>query len=162
SLTRTVFACYPADHAGAHRAGKHSPAKSVDGKLTPAPGPLRCSKSAALDGKCFLDAGDVGNFGFLDKFTLAAWVYADDVSNGAVFSRMAETPESEGYGLHFIDGKLRFHLTKRWLDDALRVETKRKLPANRWHHIAVTYDGSRLAAGVQIYVDGKPEPLTVL
>jgi len=31
-----------------------------------------------------------------------------------------------------------------------------------WHHVLVTYDGSKKARGVQIYVDGKPQPLRIL
>src|SRR5262249_31600274 len=56
----------------------------------------------------------------------------------------------------------RFHLTVRWLDDALRVETERALEPNRWHHVAVTYDGSRLAAGVRVYLDGTLAPAKTL
>jgi len=41
----------------------------------------------------------------------------------------------------------------RWLDDALRVETRDPVELSRWHHVAVTYDGSRFADGVKIYVD---------
>src|SRR5205823_5422318 len=59
-------------------------------------------------------------------------------------------------------GKIQVHLTKRWLDDALRVETVNPLPPNRWYHVAVTYDGSRTAEGVKVYVNGQPEPLRIL
>ena len=51
---------------------------------------------------------------------------------------------------------------KRWLDDAIRVETTAVIPADKWTHVGVTYDGSRVAAGVKIYVDGKLEPIKVL
>src|SRR5262249_40492078 len=47
-------------------------------------------------------------------------------------------------------------------DDALRVETERKLEPGRWHHVAVTYDGSRLAAGVKVYIDGAEAKTTTL
>ncbi len=75
---------------------------------------------------------------------------------------MAETLRSDGYSVHLVDGKVQVHFTNRWLDDALRVETRRKLEPGRWHQILVTYDGSRIAAGVQVYIDGQPEPTTVL
>src|SRR5262249_16674056 len=58
--------------------------------------------------------------------------------------------------------KLHVRLVKRWLDDAIRVETDRILPPDRWQHLLVTYDGSRVAAGVRVYVDGEPEKLRVL
>ncbi|HEU5430271.1 MAG TPA: DUF1553 domain-containing protein, partial [Thermomicrobiales bacterium] len=31
-----------------------------------------------------------------------------------------------------------------------------------WHHVTATYDSSRVAAGIKIYVDGKLEPLNVV
>ena len=34
--------------------------------------------------------------------------------------------EGEGYGLYLKDGKLQVNLVKRWLDDALRVETEER------------------------------------
>ncbi|MBI3875211.1 MAG: DUF1553 domain-containing protein, partial [Verrucomicrobia bacterium] len=58
--------------------------------------------------------------------------------------------------------RIQVHLTKRWLDDALRVETEATFAPDRWHHIAVVYDGSRLAAGVRIFVNGQPQKLRVL
>ena len=60
------------------------------------------------------------------------------------------------------DGKVQVNLVKRWLDDSFRVETDGPLPAAGWHHVMATYDGSRLAAGVKIYVDGQPQTIKVL
>ena len=93
------------------------------------------------------------NYGFYDKFTLAAWVNAA-TPTGSIVTRAQEVSEGEGYGLYLKGGKLQVNLVKRWLDDALRVETESTLELNRWHHVAMTYDGSRVADGVKIYVDG--------
>ncbi len=57
---------------------------------------------------------------------------------------------------------MQLQLTKRWLDDALRVETDASFPAQQWHHVAVVYDGSRLASGVKIYINGQSQRLRVL
>jgi hypothetical protein len=75
---------------------------------------------------------------------------------------MEETPRGEGYDLRVERGKVQVNLVKRFLDDALRVETERSLAPDQWHHLAVTYDGSRVASGVRIYVDGKEEKVKVL
>jgi mono/diheme cytochrome c family protein len=46
---------------------------------------------------------------------------------------------------------------------ALRVATAEPLPLDgHWRHIFFTYDGSGSAAGVKIYVDGKPVATTVI
>jgi hypothetical protein len=124
--------------------------------------PAPRGRAADFDGRRFLDAGDVGHFGFYDKFSLAAWVYPRGPQGGVVLSRMTDEPQADGYSLHLVQGRLQVNLVKRWLDDAIRVETDRPLAPDRWQHVLVTYDGSRVAAGVRVYLDGRPEKLRVL
>ena len=121
----------------------------------------RLEKALDLNGTRFADGGDAGDFGFDDRFTLAAWVNPRK-PDGAIVSRMVEEARGEGYGVHLVNGKLQVHLTKRWLDDSLRVETVAAIPLNRWSHVAVTYDGTRLAAGVMVFIDGSEARTKVL
>ena len=44
-----------------------------------------------------------------------------------------------------------------WNQDALRVIARGSVSSEGWHHVFVTYDGSRKAKGVRIYYDGKPQ-----
>ncbi len=104
----------------------------------------------------------MGDFGFYDKFSLAARVRPLDRRGGAILARTANSPHADGYGVELHDGKVFVHLTKRWLDDALRVETERVLPLGEEHHLLVTYDGSRVASGVRIFIDGRLEKTKVL
>jgi hypothetical protein len=99
---------------------------------------------------------DVSRFGCYDKFTLSAWV-RPTAPTGAIITRA----EGEGYGLYLKDGRLEANLVKRWSDDALRVETERAVELNQWHHVMMTYDGSGLADGIKIYIDGEPQKLKV-
>ena len=99
-----------------------------------------------------VNAGDVANFGYFDPFTITAWVHP--TSDGTLISRMTMKPQGAGYYLHLEEGRLQLNLVKRWLDDSIRVETKSQLHHNRWQHVAVTYDGSRVASGIKIYVNG--------
>jgi hypothetical protein len=128
---------------------------------TPAFADGRIGWAAEFDGRRFLDAGNVAGFGYYDKFSIAAWVYPQGPQGGTVVSRMADTDRAEGYRLALQDGKVHVHLVKRWLDDALRVRTQRTLAPGRWYHVLMTYDGSRVAAGIRVYIDGRPEPLHV-
>jgi hypothetical protein len=158
--------------------------------------------AVALDGGGFLDCGDVAAFGFLDKFTVMAWIKpggagggghhverddcggikhggagggghhaeGDDYGRikpagargGTVFSRMVDEPQGEGYAVVLQQGKVQVQLVKRWLDDAIRIETTDPIAENMWTHLAITYDGSRVAAGVKVYVNGKPAAVRVL
>jgi len=127
--------------------------------LEQAPG--RVGMARAFDGRRFLDAGDKANFSYLDPFTVAAWVNPA-AGTGAIVSRTEEWLEGEGWAVYLMDGKVRLHITRRWTDISLRVETVEPVALDRWQHIAVTYDGYRKAAGVRIYVDGSPRKLKVL
>jgi hypothetical protein len=115
---------------------------------------------AELDGKNIVDLGDKANFSFYDKFTLAAWVNPT-APTGAIITRMLDTEEGEGFGLSLKDGKVAASMVKRWLDDGGRVQTENSLPLNRWSHVVLTYDGSRLTDGINIYINGLPQKLKV-
>src|SRR5688572_30093362 len=120
----------------------------------------RIGKAADLDGSRFISAGDVGAFGFQSTFTLAAWIYPT-ADTGAIVTRTKDVEEDTGYGLYLKDGKLQANLILRWLDDGARVETVQPVALNRWQHVMMTYDGSRMAEGIKIYVDGKSQELSV-
>ncbi len=114
-----------------------------------------------LHGKEFVDAGDLGNFSYLDKFSVSLWANPRTPS-GVLISRMAEKPEPDGWSLELVQGRLHVNLIKRWLDDSIQVRTDAVLPINAWRHLLVTYDGTRMASGIQIFVDGIPQKLTVI
>ena len=114
----------------------------------------------SFDGKRSVEVGVVAPFGFYDKFTLSAWI-RPTAPTGAIITRAEDVAEGEGYGLYLKDGKLQANLVKRWLDDALRVQTERTLELNQWHHVLMTYNGSRIADGIKIYVDGEPQKLKI-
>jgi hypothetical protein len=124
--------------------------------------PGKLGQAAAFDGTRFIDAGDAGAFGYYDPFSIAAWVLPEGERGGVLVSRMTDAQQAEGYSLALVGGTLQVNLVKRWLDDALRLETQTTVSPGEWRHVLVTYDGSRVAQGVKVYVDGRAEPLTVL
>ena len=144
----------------ASRKGKKTKARFEEGRPEFAAGKIE--QAADFDGRRFIDAGDLGNFGFYDRFSLGAWVYASGKQGGAIVSRTLEIEKEEGYRVALLEGKVHVNLVKRWLDDAIRVETERTLASNQWHHIMVTYDGSRTSKAIKIYVNGKPEKFKML
>ena len=114
-----------------------------------------------LDGKTFVNGGNVANFDYLDPFTLAASI-RPSIPDGAILTRVEDYFEGEGYGLYLINGKVRLHIIKRWTDIGLRVETEDPVPLNAWTHVSATYDGYRNASGVRIYVNGQSQKLKIL
>ena len=122
--------------------------------------PGRVGRAVQLDGTTYLDAGfQAANFDIADRFTIALWVHSDKTPDGTLFSRMNDKLKGRGYGLEARDGKLHFHITSDFNDDAIRMDSDAVLAANAWQHVALVYDGSRMADGVHIYVDGRPVKL---
>ncbi len=122
----------------------------------------RIGRAASFDGTSFLDAGHVANFEIEDRFTLAAWIYSAGAPDGSVMSRMIDQPKGKGFGVHCDHGRVHVNITSNWTDDAIRMETEQVLPPDEWHHVAVTFSGSRMAEGIHVYVDGRPAKTRVL
>ncbi len=121
----------------------------------------RYGQALRLDGKHFFDAGKPADFGFYDSFTLAAWINPTSPT-GAIVTRAKDVSEEAGLGIYLKDRKLQVNLVLRWLDDSLRVETEFPVELNQWTHVLATYDGSREAGGIHVYINGKPARLKII
>jgi hypothetical protein len=122
---------------------------------------LPLDRTTPFDGSRKVEARDKGGYGFYSKFTAAAWINSQG-PNGAIVTRAEDDPEGEGWGLYLENGRLQVNLIKRRLDDSIRVETEEPVEPGHWHHVLMSYDGSRVATGVTIYVDGRPRKLKIL
>ena len=179
SIPHDLVAHFPLDGdlTGQFRAQLAAPRpQQYDADAVPAPAPKpvsaqfqegppqfssgRIGEAASFDGKRFILGGDIGAFGFQSKFTLAAWIYPT-ADTGAIITRTKDVEEDTGYGLYLKNGKVQANLILRWLDDGARVETLKPIALNRWQHVMMTYDGSRTAEGIKIYVDGRSQELAI-
>ena len=120
----------------------------------------KLAQAASFDGQTRIDGGDIGNFGYFDAFAVSAWIYPMG-KNGTIVSRMSPTPRGSGYCMHLEEGRIQVNLVKRWLDDSIRVETEQVFDSGRWYHVAMSYDGSRVAGGIRVFVDGQSVKLRV-
>lgn len=89
-------------------------------------------------------------------FTFAAWLKFPDKGNGSVIARMDEEQAYRGYDFWVQNRSVGTHIVSNWPANALKVVSSEPLTPDKWHHVAVTYDGSSKAAGVKIFIDGKP------
>lgn len=105
--------------------------------------------------KNFVDFGDLGNFNGSSGFSYGAWIKPRGAGSGAPIARMNNANSYRGYDLHLSGGVIEPHIISAWPNDAIKVRTKQKLKPDTWQHVFVTYDGSKKADGVKIYVDGK-------
>jgi hypothetical protein len=60
-----------------------------------------------------------------------------------------------GFDLMLTDGILEARMYRIWPGNAIGVRAKELIDADKWQHIAVTYDGSSRAAGLRLFLNGE-------
>jgi hypothetical protein len=126
--------------------------------------PGRVGKAVKLSGDDGIGTG-VGNFRRYDPFSVTLWMNTPDVKNRSVIfhrSRAWTDAGSRGYQLLIEKGKLSASLIHFWPGNAIRVKTVDQIPIEKWIHVAMVYDGSSRADGLEIWIDGKPAKTEVV
>lgn len=99
---------------------------------------------------------DVGDPEWDQPFSVAVWVRpASGGQSGAIVSRMTDGNGYRGWDLWLMNGRPGMHLIHHWPGNALKVVARQALPAGKWSHVAMSYDGSGKASGVRIWVNGQ-------
>ncbi len=99
---------------------------------------------------------DVAHYRRHDAFSFSLWIKPAELKERGVIYRLSrgwDDAGSIGYELTKLGGRLSAKLVNFWPGNALCVETDEILEVDKWHHVAVTYDGSSTAAGLKIFVD---------
>ncbi len=122
-------------------------------------GPI--GKAMHFDGQynSFVDAGQNVRLERNQQFSYGAWLKPN--GNGAILSKMDDAAAYRGFDLLVMDGKIEVHLVHAWPDNAVKVTAQEPLPEAVWSHGFITYDGSSKAAGVKIYINGRPAKVAV-
>ncbi len=144
-----------------------------NGKPPYEPSPL--GTGASFDQQLFFDGGMHADFrykstssDYRERFTIAAWVKADNENAGTIVSKVSDSaadvengePRADGYGLYLVNGKLHFNLVFRWGEDTLRAETVDPFQLNQWQHVAVVFDGlEQWERRLRVYVNGVEQKL---
>ncbi len=109
-----------------------------------------------------LELADVGDFEREQGFTSSAWIRITKPGQfGAIQARMDDQHDFRGWDLWIEGNKVGAHVVSKWPGNALKAFSQGDVPMNVWTHVCVTYDGSSKAAGIKVYIDGKPQPTTV-
>ena len=67
-----------------------------------------------------------------------------------------------GWDLTIVNGHLESRMYRVWPGNAIGVRTVERIPKDRWHQVSATYDGSSHAAGLKLYLNGRPLKTTIL
>jgi hypothetical protein len=126
--------------------------KSVEGKI---------GNAIELDGSTFIDAGETGSFEADQPFSSSTWIFPTSNAALTILSKIDDANAFRGYDVIFEQGRLAAHFVNHWPDRAFKIITKKPVALNAWHHVAVVYDGSRLANGAKIYVDGQLQEIEI-
>lgn len=120
------------------------------------------SPSIEVTGGAAVEIADVGDLESDQSFSYAAWVKLQpNDSAGAIASRMDRSNGYRGWDFWVQGRRVGTHLVNSWAGDALKVVSQAQLNGNEWTHVAVTYDGSKTAAGVKIYINGTVQKTNV-
>ena len=120
----------------------------------------RLGGALLFDGQTHIAAGETGAFEADRPFSFSVWVHPTSAEASTVLSKMDEADAFRGYDLILEQGKVAVHVVHQWPDRAFKVITNEPLALDRWHHLAVTYDGSRRSTGMRVFVDGVARPVT--
>ena len=124
--------------------------------------PGRVGRAVNFDGRRFVNAGLSPDVGYDDAFSFAVWINPT-AKDGVILSRAGSGDQGEvGWGLYLEDGKLRFNMSTRVLDDGVAAETVADVMLNQWQHVVATYDGSKTPGGMRVYIDSVSKELTGL
>ncbi len=111
----------------------------------------------------YVDLGERGRFKAKQAFSYGAWIRVPLGAKGAVLARTEAKEGIKGYDVSVLsDGRVTALLSDRWPGYAIKVVTKcNLLQPDTWHHVFVTYDGSKLVQGLTLYIDGQPQQVDI-
>jgi hypothetical protein len=98
---------------------------------------------------------DIKHFNTDGPWTIGLWLLPDN-SLSCPLSKIE--PEGDRTGLEVLwqKGRINVNLVAKWGTDAIEVTSITPAKAGQWHHVAITYDGSKSATGLKLFLDGQP------
>jgi serine/threonine protein kinase/formylglycine-generating enzyme required for sulfatase activity len=169
SLQEGLLAHFPLDETKGNEianAVKGQPGGAYEGTGQPEWVPGVLSRALRLDGKGGFNCSDALDMDRTDAMSFGCWFLAKlGNPRGCLIAKYDEGKESDrGFSLNLKlpADRVLVEWTHSYPEDTLIVQTELKEPTGRWRHLFVTYDGKSKAAGVRIYIDGRPAPMEVL
>lgn len=109
----------------------------------------------------YVDFGNVFGFDRTDSYSFSAWIKPATTSGAPqIVGKESASGTNPGYNFGMLSAKLYAQLlgtNGTYID----VRGSTVLTAGTWYQVALTYDGSGVAAGIKLYVNGVLETPTV-
>lgn len=104
-----------------------------------------------------LPAYKIGDFERYEPFAFSLWLKVPTIFEESAVLHHSDPRRYgfQGYDLLLKNNRLNFRLMHAFPHDAISVISKVILDSNAWQHVAVSYDGSSSAKGVQLFLNGK-------
>jgi hypothetical protein len=123
-------------------------------------------QAVQFDGDAGFILPDFRSLGRFDPFTFSAFLRLGERNARATVLHATGfyTGDGDATGVELLvdQGKLRWSVIHLWPNSAASIETVAELPVGAWRRVTATYDGSSRAAGLRLYLDGRPAPTTVI
>jgi len=119
-------------------------------------------QAGSFNGSSYIDIANESAFDYEadDKFTLMAWIKTTNNANDFIFAKELNSGTFAGYYMKLNpSGQLEMYLQGPSGADII-VRTTASVNNGQWRHVAATYDGSRSASGVTLYIDGVAQTST--
>jgi hypothetical protein len=162
--TGGLTAHYELDGSFSDISGRYQHGRTIRGDPTFGPGQV--GNAVSFDGDTEVSFGDVGGFDRADAFSLAVWLKGRGNLPINVFQKLDDAQHRRGYewllddvalvGIQKWAARLTITLTGDSAASAIQIRTRERLKLGDWYHVTLTYDGSGKAAGLALYVSGKP------
>jgi hypothetical protein len=102
-----------------------------------------------------------GQFNADAAWTMGVWLMADS-SLSCVLSKIEPQGNRRGFEVIWQKGRFQINLVNRWGSKAIEIVTLEPVASKKWHHLVLSYDGSRKAAGLKVFINGKLAALNIL
>ena len=102
----------------------------------------------------------------LDTFEVAApwtigfWIKPDGTLS-CLLSKIEPEGRRRGVEVLLKKGHVGVNLVEHWGARAIQVSVEERITSRQWHHVVVTYDGSRSADGLRVWINGRPGKVNV-
>ena len=139
--------------------GPHPVKSTTTGQLVTTPGVK--GKATLMDATQYVEFADPQPMERDQPFTLSVWINPGGSPQGCVASKQDSDATARGFEILWYKAQPRINLAHRYGSEGIEVVAKEKFSGGQWRHLVITYDGSSKAAGLKVYVDGKPSALDI-